>query len=70
MFCAMRRRSMFARQVMRRVNQSHVSERLREVAELSFKARIVLLGEQPDIVAELEQTLENSARLGTLAGES
>src|SRR5215204_284438 len=50
-------------------DQRHVAERLREVAELAPQARVVLLGEQADVVAEREQTLEERSRLRPAAGE-
>jgi hypothetical protein len=38
-------------------------ERLREVAELAPRARVVLLGEETDVVGEREQALEERAGL-------
>ena len=51
----------------RRVDEREVRERLREVAELPARSRVVLLGEQADVVAEVEQPLEELARLVVLA---
>ena len=50
-------------EVVRAVHQRHVGERLREVAEHALRRRVVLLGEQPDVVGEPEQALEQRARL-------
>jgi hypothetical protein len=44
-----------------RADQREMGEGLREVAELALGVRIVFLGEQPDIVAEGEQSLEERA---------
>ena len=41
-------------------------ERLREVAELTAALRVVFLREQADVVAEVEQALEQLARLVSL----
>jgi hypothetical protein len=43
-----------------RPDQCEVRERLREVAELPPGDRVVLLGEEADVVAEIEQPLEES----------
>ena len=40
-----------------------MGERLREVAELALRDRVVLLGEQPDVVGQAEQPLEQRAGL-------
>ena len=42
-------------------------ERLREVADEALEARVVLLREQAEVVAEREQALEHLARLVELA---
>ena len=47
-------------------DEREVGEGLREVAELRPAMRIVLLGEQTDIVAQREQPLEELARLVVL----
>ena len=49
--------------IMCRVDQREVRERLREIAELAAAAGIVFLGEQPDVVARRQQALEQLARL-------
>ena len=51
----------------RGVDQREVGERLREVAELAAGDRVVLLGQQADVVAQAEQALEELARLGDAA---
>ena len=51
----------------RRADEREVGERLREVAELPAGDGVVLLGEQPDVVAEVEQSLEQLAGLVELA---
>ena len=48
---------------MRRVDQRQVGERLREVAELAPGHRVVLLGQQPHVVAQTQQPLEQLAGL-------
>src|SRR5690606_20017830 len=45
-------------QVERGGHQRHVAERLREVAHLAAGGRVPLLGEQPQVVAERQQPLE------------
>ena len=47
----------------RGADEREVGERLREVAELAAGDRVVFLGEQADVVAEVEQPLEQLARL-------
>src|SRR4029079_9084328 len=51
---AVSRGALDARKVERGVDERYVRERLRKVAELASHARVVLLGEEPDVVAELE----------------
>ena len=46
-----------------RTDEREVRERLREVPELTPRDGVVLLGEQADVVAEVEQPLEQLARL-------
>jgi hypothetical protein len=46
-----------------------VAERLREVADLPLAADVVLLREQPEVVAERDEPLEQRARLGHAAIE-
>src|SRR3954454_12929353 len=45
------------------VHQRDVRERLREVADLAAGRRVVLLGEQPDVVGERGQAVVQVARL-------
>src|SRR5436853_888401 len=45
-------------EVERRVDERDVRERLREVADLAAQPRVVLLGQQADVVAQGEQPLE------------
>src|SRR5438093_4385009 len=45
----------------RRLDQREVRERLRKVAELAPGDGVVLLGEEADVVAQVEQTLEELA---------
>ena len=52
-----------------RVDERHVAERLREVADAGGRARVVLLGQQPDIVAQRQQPLEQLARLVAAADQ-
>ena len=49
-------------QVERGLDQRHVAERLREVADLPRVPRVVLLAEQPDVVAQRQQPLEQLPR--------
>src|SRR5919201_5497043 len=51
----------------RGVDEREMGQRLREVAEQTAGARVVLLGEQADVVAQIEQPLEQLARLVELA---
>src|SRR5207248_7027097 len=57
------RRSVGAREIARGVDQRHVGEGLRKIPEEPSMRRIVLLGEQPDVVAERDEPLEDLARL-------
>jgi hypothetical protein len=50
-------------------DERHVAEGLREVPQLALPARVVLLGEQAQVVPEREQPLEPRARLLDAAGE-
>src|SRR5712691_2602591 len=47
----------------RGVDEREVRECLRKVSELAVRDRVVLLGEQADVVAQVEQSLEQLARL-------
>src|SRR4051794_28754516 len=48
---------------LRRANQRQVAEGLREVADLALARHVVLLGQQPEVVRQIEQPLEELARL-------
>src|SRR5437762_10611307 len=50
-------------EIERRIDQRDVRERLGEIAHLTLRPRIILLGEEPDVIAEREQPLEESARV-------
>jgi hypothetical protein len=50
-------------EVERGLDQRHVAEGLREVADLPVVAGVVLLAEQPDVVAHGQQPLEQLHRL-------
>ena len=45
------------------VDQADVRKRLREIAQLAPRSRIVLLRQQTHVVTDREQTLEDGARL-------
>lgn len=65
-FCFFRtllRRLLHLAQVPRRLSEREVAERLRKSAKLPPRPRIVLLGEQADIVSNREQTLKEPARV-------
>src|SRR5690348_13455070 len=51
------------------VDQGDVRERLREVADQPAAADVVLLGEEADVVAQREQSLEELPRLVAAAGQ-
>src|SRR4051812_36079211 len=51
----------------RRADQCEMGERLGEVPELPAGHRVVFLGEEPDVVAEIQEPLEELARLVQLA---
>src|SRR5437763_1524784 len=55
---ALLRRLLLASEVMRAVDEGDMGESLREVADQPSRRRIVFLGEQPDIIAQREQALE------------
>ena len=46
---------------MRRIDEREMGERLRKVAELAALVRIVFLGQQPHVVAQRKQAIEQSA---------
>src|SRR5579859_1877538 len=58
----MHRRWQVRYQVERRVDEREVGEGLREVAELTLRSRVVLLSQQPDIVREADETVEERHR--------
>src|SRR4051812_12715947 len=51
------------RQAQGRVDQGDVAEGLREVADLALQARVPLLGEEAQVVAERQELLEELAGL-------
>ena len=55
-------------EIVRRIDQRDVSEGLRKISELASKNRIVFLGQQANVVAQIQQTLEEIARLLRAAG--
>jgi len=55
------------REIGRGVDQPDVRERLRKVAQEAPSARIVLLGQKANVVADVEKALEECPRLGLLA---
>ena len=61
---AMLRGSARPRQIARGVDERHVRERLRKVAQHPPSLRIVFFGEQSHVVAQRQQTLEQLFRLG------
>src|SRR5579864_2021167 len=60
---AMHRRRQVRQHVERRVDEREVRERLREIAELTLRSRIVFLREEPDVVGEADETIEERHRL-------
>src|SRR4051794_16864716 len=54
-------------QVQRRVDQRQMRESLGEIAKVAARPGIVLLGQQPDIIAQANQSLEQGARFVTSA---
>src|ERR1700687_3185971 len=50
-------------EIMGCIDQSQMGEGLREVAELPLLGRIVFFGEQPDVVTQRQQTLEERPRV-------
>src|SRR5579864_7098276 len=58
------RGSFGAAQIEGGVDQGHMRESLREIAQLSPGCRIVLFGQEADIIAQREQALEDLTRLG------
>ena len=47
-----------AREIVGRVDQRQMRERLGEIAQLAAIVWIVFLGEQPDVVAQRQQAIE------------
>src|SRR6188474_1919361 len=66
---AVLRRPALAGQVAGGVDEAHVAHRLGEVPEEPARGGIVLLGQEPDVVAEREQPLEDLGRLADAALE-
>src|SRR5262249_38687855 len=58
------RAALACRQVVGRVDQPDVRERLREVAEQPLLVRVVLLRQEAEVVPDAEQPLEERTRLG------
>src|SRR5271170_4539477 len=56
-------------EVVGRIDQRNVGEGLRKISELTSKNRIVLLGQQANVIAQPEQTLEEIPRLLMAAGQ-
>ena len=52
------RRRAIATQLKRRFDECQVRERLREISDLAFGLRIVLLSEQTNIIGELAEPFE------------
>src|SRR6185312_11407424 len=66
---AMLRRPVGGPQVACGVDERHVRQRLREVAEHHPVDRVVLLGEEADVVAQREEPLEQALGLAPASGE-
>src|SRR5690242_4487766 len=60
---------MLLREVESAVDEAQVGESLRKVAEQTVSFRVVLLGDQTDVVREPEQTFEQRVRLVVPAEE-
>src|SRR6516164_5488350 len=58
-----------ASEVVRRVDQGYVRERLRKVSDEPSRVHVVLLGQQADVVAKVEQPPEQPARILHSAGQ-
>src|SRR5689334_18947579 len=65
----MHRRLQVRQDVQRRVREREVRERLREVPELPLRLRVVLLGQQADVVRKADQAVEERMRLVVPADE-
>src|SRR5690349_2953107 len=50
-----------------RIDERDVRERLRKIAQLALSARVVFLGEQPNIVAQADEPVEHVLRLDQAA---
>ena len=57
------------RQQMRSVHERHVRQSLRKIAEHPASMNIVLLGQQADIIAQCEQSLEERLPFIAAAGQ-
>src|SRR5690242_2706603 len=56
-----------AAQLPRRVDQAHHAERLRGVSDLSAAGRVVFLAQQPNVVAQSQQSIEQLGCLVVVA---
>ena len=54
---------------MRRIDQRDMGKGLRKISELTTQDGIVFLGQQANVVAQIEQTQEQIARLLSAAGK-
>src|ERR1700719_3879036 len=50
-------------EIVRRIYQRDVSEGLRKISELASKNRIIFLSQQANVIAQIQQTLEEIASL-------
>ena len=57
-------------QVVGRIDKADVREGLREVPDEPASRRVVLLGEEPEVVAEIEDPFEDPSRLSAAAEKS
>ena len=51
-------------QIERRIDEPDVREALRKVADEAAEPRVVFLGHQPEVVAQMQNTLEKLGRVG------
>src|SRR5579863_9295822 len=56
-------------EIVRSIDQRDMSKGLREISQLAAKNGIVFFGEQADVVAHIQQTSEQVARLLSAAGQ-
>ena len=54
-------------QVQRGVDQRQMRERLREIAQLTLRARVVFLRQQAEIIRNPDDPIEQRLRLGDFA---